>query len=280
MCSLIVIAYSAFGGIRSVTVTDIIQFMTFTIFLPIILFLVLRDVDLNVVYNTVGDSHFLDFNKLFDYQDAKFWSFITLLFYFTFPNFPPEIFQRILIAKNIKQIRSSFNLAFICCLIIVLVTIAVVILIYYSNPNIESNKIFHYIFDKYLFVGVKGLTMIGIIAMIMSTADSNINSSAVLFTNLHYAVRTFSDKRGLLYARIYTIILGLVSLCIALVGKDYLGIILTTASFYMPIVNIPLMFAILGFRTSTKSVLIGMLAGFTTSTLTIFPSIWHLFKYS
>jgi len=114
VCSLIVIAYSAFGGIRSVTVTDIIQFMTFTIFLPIILFLVLRDVDLNIVYNKIGDSHFLDFNKLFDYKDIKFWSFVTLLFYFTFPNFPPEIFQRILIAKNIKQIRYSFNLAFIC----------------------------------------------------------------------------------------------------------------------------------------------------------------------
>jgi len=153
---------------------------------------------------------------------------------------------------------------------IVVVTIAVVVLIYYSNPNIEPNKIFHYIFDKYLFVGVKGLTMIGIIAMIMSTADSNINSSAVLCTNIHYSIRTFSDKKGLLYARIYTITLGLVSLCMALAGKDYLSIILTTASFYMPIVNIPLMFAILGFRTSTKSVLIGMSAGGATSTLFLF----------
>ena len=270
ICSIIVIVYSTSGGIKSVTVTDIIQFLTFTIFLPIILFLLLRDVDLNNVYEQVGHSHFLDFGKLLDYTDAKFWSFITLLFYFTFPNFPPEIFQRILIAKNIRQIRSSFNLSFVFCLLIVLVTITMVILIYYSNPSLENNKIFHYIFDNYLFVGVKGLTMIGIIALIMSTADSNMNSSAVLFTNLHYSITQFSDRKGLFFARLYTIILGFISLYIALVGKDYLNIILTTASFYMPVVNIPLMFAILGFRTSTKSVLIGMAAGFTTSTIFLF----------
>ena len=72
--------------------TDIIQFLTFTTPLSIIFFLLLRDVDLNNVYEQVGHSHFLDPSKLLNYTDAKFWSFITLIFYFTFLNFLPEIF--------------------------------------------------------------------------------------------------------------------------------------------------------------------------------------------
>lgn len=36
MAAGIVILYSAFGGIRSVTITDIFQFITFSIFIPIL----------------------------------------------------------------------------------------------------------------------------------------------------------------------------------------------------------------------------------------------------
>ncbi|MGC0371379.1 MAG: hypothetical protein DGJ47_000068, partial [Rickettsiaceae bacterium] len=263
--SVIVILYSSFGGIKSVTITDLIQFLTFTVILPLLLFLLLQNTDVASLTGYIKGSHFVDFNRIFDYQNVQFWSFLTLLFYFTFPNFPPEIFQRILLAKDIKQVKSSFNLAFVACVIIVLFTILLVMIIHYDNPNLEANKVFYYVADKYLNSGTKGLVIIGVIAMIMSTADSNMNSSSVLVVSVHNYFSKLSDKAGLIYARLYSIILGSLALIIALYSNNLLDIILTTASFYMPIVNAPLMFAILGFRTTEKCVLIAMAASLITS---------------
>ena len=272
--SLVVIFYSGFGGIRSVTFTDIIQFITFSIFIPTITFLLIQDVDLGYMRSTIQDTHFLDFRKLFDYTHPGFWSFITLLFYFTFPNFPPEIYQRILIAKNIKQVKDSFLISFYICFAIVLATIFMTILLYYISPTLDPNRLFNYIVDNYLYTGVKGLTVIGVIAMIMSTADSNLNSSAVLLADSHNLIKPLHSGHRLILAKILTFSLGGAAIILALSTQDLLSLILATASFYMPVVNVPLMLAILGFRTSTMSVLIGMGAGFFTSCiLLLFSSI-------
>jgi signal transduction histidine kinase len=209
-------------------------------------------------------THFADFKKLFDYSHPNFFNFITLLFYFSFPNFPPEIFQRVLIAKNIKQVQKSFYLAFVICLSIISATIFMAILLFYINPNLEPNKIFHFIVENYLYSGIKGLAIVGLIAMIMSTADSNINSSAILLTDFFRSFKMTSPEFELIIARAFSVILGVIAIILALSKTDLLSIILSTASFYMPIVNIPLMLAILGFRSTKKAVLIGMGAGFIT----------------
>lgn len=44
-----------------------------------------------------------------------------------------------------------------------------------------------------------------------------------------------------------------------------LDILLFGASFYIPTVGIPLLFTILGFRTTTRVILAGMIAGISTS---------------
>ena len=51
---------------------------------------------------------------------------------------------------------------------------------------------------------------------------------------------------------------------LAIYSTDLLQLIITTTSFYMPIVTVPYMFSVIGFRSSGKSVLIGMFAGIIT----------------
>ena len=46
---------------------------------------------------------------------------------------------------------------------------------------VEPYSILNYIIDNYSYSGLKGLIIIGIMAMVMSTADSYISSAAVLF---------------------------------------------------------------------------------------------------
>jgi Na+/proline symporter len=53
-------------------------------------------------------------------------------------------------------------------------------------------------------------------------------------------------------------------LVLALYKTDFLELALMAWSFYMPIVSVPLLMAIFGFRSTSRAVLIGMAAGGTT----------------
>ena len=57
----------------------------------------------------------------------------------------------------------------------------------------------------------------------------------------------------------------------ALYSKDILELLLIANNFYVPIVSVPLILSIFGFRSSSKSVLIGMFAGLFAVVL------WRLF---
>ena len=63
--SIIIIIYSAFGGIRAVTFTDIIQFATFGSMIPIITLIIWGGFDSpDVVFYTLSE------NPLFNYKEA------------------------------------------------------------------------------------------------------------------------------------------------------------------------------------------------------------------
>lgn len=70
-------------------------------------------------------------------------------------------------------------------------------------------------------------------------------------------------KNELFSARIVSLLIGLLALILSLRGDSLLELIIFTNSFYMPIVTVPFIASILGFKTTAKSVLLGMTAGFT-----------------
>ena len=131
-------------------------------------------------------------------------------------------------------------------------------------PGIGSSMLLGHIIDNYTYVGLKGLLIIGIIAMAMSTADSNMNIASVLFSHDICTTLKIGIKRDLVLAKIFSFLLGIGAIILAILGKDLLSIVLSANSFYMPVVTIPLIFTILGFRSTKQSVQIGMGAGFCT----------------
>jgi hypothetical protein len=105
----------------------------------------------------------------------------------------------------------------------------------------------------------------GIMAMIMSTVDSYINATSVLIVHdFLKPLKINFIKSELISARIVSILIGILALNLALYEGTLLELIIITCSFYMPIVTVPFIMAIMGFRSTEKSVIIGMLAGFIT----------------
>ena len=267
VAGIIVTIYSAFGGIRSVTFTDILQFFTFGFAIPLIGILIwnqVNDSGANIsLLNTLNDPKF-NIKKVFDFNNPRFWEMIPLVFYFAIPHLKPAFYQRIAIGKNIAQVKKAFIISAALVLVIELAISWIPFLIYSINPNLQSGKILGFIIDNYTFSGLKGLLMVGVTAMAMSTADSYINASAVLFANDIYLPLKKKDSRELLISRTFSCLLGVFSITLALTAKDLLDIILFANAFYVPIVTVPLMVTIIGFRSSTKSILIAMAAGFIT----------------
>ena len=266
---VVVTLYSTFGGIRSVTFTDVLQFMVFGVVIPLIGIIIWKStlVTENFSFSQALQNPHFSFSKVFDYKTPEFWQMTSLFFYFTIPSMFPAAFQRIVIGKNIKQVKRAFIISAIILLAIKIFIAWIGFLMLAINPDLPANKLVPYIVDNYTMTGFKGLIVAGIIAMAMSSADSFINVASVTFAHDLCKPLNITIKNELKLTRCFALLLGFGSIFLALSGKDLLGIILTANAFYLPIVTVILLITILGFRTSSKSVLSGMLAGFTTIVL-------------
>lgn len=271
---IILTLYSSLGGIKSVTFTDVIQFFTFGTVIPVIAYFLLANVgDVQKVTEYIATNPSFDYKKVFDPASPKLFYHLSLLVCFAIPAFNPAIFQRISMAKSTQQSTKSFMIAAIICLILLAFISWISVLMLAIDPNIASDDVVKHMILKYSSVGLKGLILSGVMAMIMSTADSYINSAAVLIVHDFFKpLKMKFIKNELLSARLVSVILGIFSILLSLREGSVLNLITFAFALYMPIISPPFIMAILGFRSSEKSVLFGMAGGLIT------VLIWHYYE--
>ncbi|MEL6358902.1 MAG: hypothetical protein AAFQ01_03085, partial [Bacteroidota bacterium] len=118
---------------------------------------------------------------------------------------------------------------------------------------------------------IRGFIGVGVVALAMSTADSYLNASAVLLANDVIKPLNINVNSEVRTARILCVLSGLLALFLALYSSGILESLMLVNSFYMPVVTVPLLLAIFGFRSSKRTALGGMAAGFVTVVL------WSIF---
>ena len=213
--SFVVIFYSAWGGIKAVTFTDVIQFLTFGMFIPLFLLFIWHVFGkAEPIIESLEHNPLLDWKQLIDWQNPNFFPNLVMLFWFLIPSFSSPTFQRILMTKNTNQIRSSFTVAAVGYFFIIFFICAIGILVLSINPTLDPNNTVMYMVDNYSFTGLKGITLVGIIAMVISTADSWINTGSVIFAH------DFCKPLGIkfLLSRVISIVVGIFSLSIVLLN--------------------------------------------------------------
>lgn len=265
LLATVIISYSAFGGVKSVTFTETVQFFTYSAIIPVIGI---------IVWNVFSDPHIsidsnvqhrlTDLGTIFNYTNPKFWISLNIFIYFAIPSLGPSIFQRILMAKDTKQISKTFFISAIICLCLSVLFIWIAILLLSQNPDTDTNKLFLQIIKSY--IGFKGLIVGVIMAMIISSTNSYINVAAVSFTH------DIFKKNSLIYNYITAIIIGLIGFITSLYTKDLINIFLLLTSIYLPLITLPLILLIYGFKSTPKSFFIGTIAAVSTII------IWQLFS--
>lgn len=267
LAATIVTLYSALGGIKAVAFTDVIQLVTFSITIPLISYFLLHYAGMNSnIISTLSNNPLYDYKIVFDFTRPESLEVLFLFIFFGIPGFSPAIFQRVAIAKDTLQIREAFVTAGTICAIIVAMLCWVGVIISVNAPQIATDDVVQYLLNQVSIIpGFKGLILAGIMAMVMSTVDSYINCSSVLivhdFCN-SLNLRLF--KSELLSARLAAMLVGILSVLIAMREGNWIEIITFAFSFYMPLVTVPFIMAILGFRSSAQSVILGMIAGAIT----------------
>lgn len=249
------------------TFTDLIQFLTFSTVIPIIGYFILSTLDSAEIFtNTLATNQLFDYRQVFDFTQPKSLYHLFIFFFIFVPAFNPAIFQRITMAKNTMQVSRSFIIAGITCFFLALMMSWIGVLVLSTHPNIEASNVVKHVLFNYPYVGLKGLALAGIMAMVMSTADSYVNATSVLFVHdfcTPLKIRLVKDE--LLFSRLASLLIGLFSILLALRNHGSLMQLLIAANMlYMPIVTVPFIMATVGFRSTSQSVLIGMATGLFT----------------
>lgn len=103
------------------------------------------------------------------------------------------------------------------------------------NPNIDPNNLIMYVVDHYSFIGLKGIILIAIMAMGMSTADSYINAAAVIFSHdFCKPLGITIIKNELLLARICSGVVGGLAIIFVLLTNNLFELLLLAGNFYTP----------------------------------------------
>jgi len=167
---VIIGAYTAHGGIKSVVFTDILQFCTlFTFLILLCSIVILKPGVLNTILNDLPKD------KLEIFSHSQFPYYSTLCFAYCFLCLEitePPIFQRLLMAKDGNAIKRQFLSAAIAdpTIRIVLMLIGLGGLVLY--PSIDENCMFTHLIESICPVGFKGIAMAGLVAVVMGCVDS------------------------------------------------------------------------------------------------------------
>ncbi len=92
----IVTVYSALGGIKSVTFTDVIQLFMFGVILQTLaLFIYSTLSNTNNLPEILASNDNSNYKQVFDFSSSKSFYYLFLFFFIAIPSFDPAIFQRI-----------------------------------------------------------------------------------------------------------------------------------------------------------------------------------------
>ena len=235
----IVLLYSTFGGMWAVIQTDVVQFVILGVFLPVTLLIGLaRAGGPAELMASIPEGH------------TSFLGGWTLLaFIGVFASFllgetlVPPYAQRAFAAKDPQASRRGYLIAGIFSFGFFFITASIGLVARVLYPDSASDQALPTVAANLLPVGITGLVLAALLAVIMSTADSYLNSTAVAFTKDIYVpfVRPgASDQQRLWVQRLVTLVVGVAAVIFALSAPSIIDALLLTYNLWAPTVVVPL----------------------------------------
>ncbi len=137
-------------------------------------------------------------------------------------------------------------------------------------PDISPDKALPVLIKNVLPIGVIGIVLATLLAVVMSTADSYLNSATVIFSKdiwQRFIEPDLSEKKKLWIERVVNLILGGAAVVFALYATSIVDALLLTYALWAPTVLIPFVLGVLLDLKCSRSAICAMLAGASTTAL-------------
>jgi len=256
----IILLYDTIGGMRAVVATDVMQFVMLSIGMPLALILGVASIGgIDAVAARIPEGHLSFFGNI---TPVRFCSlFLTFLLGETLV--PPYV-RRLFISKDVGSLCRGTLWSGLYSIPFFAITGALGLVALALKPTLNPNLSIPYVVESVLPIGLRGLVIAGIIAVVMSSADSFLNSASVAFVNdIINPLRRerLSERKGLLYARLATLVTGSLAIVFAIRIRSLLDILIYAYNFWSPIILVPLAATLLGVKTSPRAFFAGAAAG-------------------
>lgn len=254
-----VVLYSATGGIKAVTATDVIQFAIILIAIPMVC-----NVGISLVggYSILIDKIPPELLRLPD-KPHSIISYFFIFLSFAMPFLDPPMTQRLLMAKDREQIRSTLYMTVFFEMIFFVLIGLTALVAAAINPGFDANLAFPHLVNTIMPIGLKGLAVAGLLSIVMSTADSYLNAASIALVHdtIKPLFEDISDRAELRLTQITTLILGTLASVLAISFGNVMSIILFGLNFWGPIMVVPLYAALMGYKASARCFYTGMISG-------------------
>ena len=257
----VMVAYSVLGGMWSLTLTDIIQFVIKTVGILFILLpgAILHAGGLAAMHARLPDEWF----SLTHIGTGKILSFFVLYFFGILIG--QDIWQRVFTARSVRIARNGGIAVGVYCLCYALAgavigTAGRVFL----PPLANADLAFAQIVDAVLPVGLRGLVLAAALAAIMSTASACLlAASTVLLEDVYLRLRGAINAGSIAQSRAVTLGLGVVMMLLSCVMHDVIAALTVAYDFLVGGLLVPVIGAMLWRRGTTAGALASIAVGGT-----------------
>jgi len=260
----VVVLYSTIGGMWSLTLTDIVQFLIMTVGLVFLL-----------MPMSIADAG--GWNALVEKLPARYFDFTAIgwdtivtyfLIYFFGIFIGQDIWQRVFTARSEGVAKVAGTAAGLYCVLYGLAGALIGMAAKVLLPDLENvNNAFASVVEHSLPNGIRGLVIAAALAALMSTASAGLLAASTTITQdllpLLRGGRT-SGNGDVHENRIATLLLGVVMLGIALVVSDVISALTVAYNLLVGGMLVPLIGAIYWKRATTAGAIASMTLGFLT----------------
>jgi SSS family solute:Na+ symporter len=240
LSSAVMVAYSVFGGMWSLTVTDIVQFVIKTVG---ILFVLLPAALFHAGGWQAMQQHLpAGFFSLINIGGAKIFSFFLLYFFGIIIG--QDVWQRVFTARNIKVARNGGIAVGVYCLVYAMAGALIGMAgRAFLPPLADLDSAFANIVNVVLPAGLRGLVLAASLAAMMSTASACLlASSTVLLEDVYLRLRGAGNIGSVTQSRMVTLGFGVAMTIVASGTNDVIAAItvaydLLVGALFVPVIG-------------------------------------------
>ncbi|MGI2261748.1 sodium:solute symporter family protein [Candidatus Cardinium hertigii] len=268
LSTCLLIFYSTYGSIRAVTYTDVLQFITFSIIIPLICWCMFVQVGkpISEIVVMLQSQTKFQFSNLFQ-LNTRLLSMLLLSLACLLSHMQPSIMQRAYMSSGPIQAQKAFSYATPFSWFIISLISLIGVFVFAGTPNLSKAAVWEYVVYHIPPI-FKGLFAIGLFAIVMSTADAFLNVCSIMVVHdilkILYKKKEITDAFQLKIAKWTTLVVGLFSMIVSFYFQDLLQLMCLALDCSLPIVTAPFILAVFGFRGTSRTALMGMATGLLT----------------